>query len=63
MAYLQKLDYIYITGDLVGHAVWNTTIKLNAYIIQAITRKVQEYFPKTPLYQVLGNHEPSPINQ
>lgn len=59
----QKLDYIYITGDLVGHAVWNTTIKLNAYIIQAITRKVQEYFPKTPLYQVLGNHEPSPINQ
>jgi hypothetical protein len=47
----------------VGHAVWNTTIPLNADIIKAITRKVQEYFPNTPLYQVLGNHEPSPINQ
>jgi predicted MPP superfamily phosphohydrolase len=61
--YLQKVDYIYITGDLVGHAVWNTTISLNYGIIKAITRKVQNYFPGIPLYQVLGNHEPSPINQ
>jgi predicted MPP superfamily phosphohydrolase len=59
--FLQKIDYIYITGDIVDHAVWDSSVTTNIEVIKNITEQLQ-IFPNTPVYPVLGNHEPSPLN-
>lgn len=60
--FLQKVDYIYVTGDFVDHAVWATSIDGNKKIITDVTQELKTKFPDTPVYPILGNHEPSPLN-
>jgi len=54
--------YIIWTGDLVPHAVWTTTKEENVMINSRLLNLMKQYFPTTPLYATLGNHEASPVN-
>jgi hypothetical protein len=51
-----------VTGDYVDHAVWNTSIPGNSDVITKIMERLKADFPDTPVYPILGNHEPSPLN-
>jgi len=55
-------DYIIWTGDLVPHDVWSTEKAENLDIINRLMTLMRNYFPNTPLYPTLGNHESSPVN-
>lgn len=60
--FLQRIDYIYMTGDIIDHEVWNTSIQKNSDVITKVLQRMNEEFPDTPVYPILGNHEPSPLN-
>jgi hypothetical protein len=51
-----------MTGDIVDHAVWDTSIDRNSDVIKKVMKRLQVDFPGTPVYPILGNHEPSPLN-
>jgi len=51
-----------VTGDFVDHAVWATSIPGNTDVITKIMERLKADFPDTPVYPILGNHEPSPLN-
>nr|CAD7195605.1 unnamed protein product [Timema douglasi] len=57
-----NIDYVYMTGDIVDHAIWQTSPESNSKVIIQVTKLFQKVFPNTPVYFALGNHEPSPIN-
>ncbi|KAF7272237.1 hypothetical protein GWI33_014949 [Rhynchophorus ferrugineus] len=54
-------DYVYFTGDIISHRVWSTTEENNAKVITTLMNKFKNGF-KVPVYSILGNHEPSPLN-
>jgi len=60
--FFQRIDYIYMTGDIIDHGVWNTSIQKNSDIITKVLKQLNTEFPDTPVYPILGNHEPSPLN-
>jgi hypothetical protein len=60
--FLQNIDFIYITGDIVDRIVWDTSVATNIGILTNITNKLLTTFPNTVVYPVFGNHEPSPLN-
>jgi predicted MPP superfamily phosphohydrolase len=62
ISFLQKIDFIYMTGDIVDHAVWDTSIEKNSDVMEKVLEKLKADFPDTPIYPILGNHEPSPLN-
>jgi UDP-2,3-diacylglucosamine pyrophosphatase LpxH len=51
-----------MTGDIVDHALWNTSIQKNSDVITKVTHELRKIFPDTPVYPVLGNHDTSPVN-
>ena len=59
----QNLDYIYFTGDVIDHGVWETSNKGNKESIEKVYNKMHEMFKNIPVYPILGNHEPHPMNQ
>ena len=54
--------YIIWTGDLVPHDMWDTSKEENIMINDRLLNLMKQYFPNTPLYATLGNHEGSPAN-
>ncbi|XP_043197858.1 sphingomyelin phosphodiesterase-like isoform X2 [Amphibalanus amphitrite] len=56
------LDYIIWTGDLPPHDVWNQTRHENINIIRQSHQLLLKYFPQTPIFPALGNHEAAPVN-
>jgi sphingomyelin phosphodiesterase len=57
----QDFDYVYYTGDIIAHRVWETSIEKNT---DAIT-KLHTYFKDNfdvPVFPIFGNHEPHPLN-
>lgn len=56
------IDYIYWTGDIPPHDVWNQTKQNNLNIIRETTRLLSNTFPGIPIFPALGNHESSPVN-
>ncbi|KAH8271353.1 hypothetical protein KR018_007389 [Drosophila ironensis] len=57
-----KVQWIYHTGDVPPHNVWSTTKQGNLDMLTEIDDLMAEYFPGTPIYPCLGNHEPHPAN-
>ncbi|EDW39352.1 GL13458 [Drosophila persimilis] len=57
-----KIEWIYHTGDVPPHNVWSTTRQGNIDMLTEIDGLLTEYFPETPVYSCLGNHEPHPAN-
>ncbi|KAK2702980.1 hypothetical protein QYM36_018436 [Artemia franciscana] len=56
------IDFIVWTGDLPPHDVWETNETEHTNIIQDMTNLLVEFFPSTPVYGAIGNHESHPIN-
>lgn len=57
-----EFDYVYFTGDIIDHGVWETSKEGNIDSLDKIYRKISETFV-VPVYPILGNHEPHPLNQ
>ncbi|XP_038051985.1 sphingomyelin phosphodiesterase-like isoform X2 [Patiria miniata] len=57
-----KIDFVYLTGDLPAHDVWNQTREDQTSIINQTTAMFQTYLPGIPVYPAVGNHESSPVN-
>ena len=60
--YLQDIDLIYMTGDLVPHNVWSTDPEENVQIVRNCSNLIHRYFPNTRVIPVVGNHESHPVN-
>ncbi|KAK4329381.1 hypothetical protein Pmani_000264 [Petrolisthes manimaculis] len=56
------IDFIIWTGDIVPHNIWNTSREGNLLIIRDAVQMIQDYFPDTPVFPALGNHESHPVN-
>ncbi|XP_018403569.1 PREDICTED: sphingomyelin phosphodiesterase 1-like [Cyphomyrmex costatus] len=59
----KNISYVYFTGDIIDHGVWETTIKGNVESLNKSYFKIYETFRNIPVYPILGNHEPHPVNQ
>ncbi|KAK2580874.1 hypothetical protein KPH14_005946 [Odynerus spinipes] len=59
----QDVDYIYFTGDIIDHGVWETSRQANMESLYKSYTKIYEVFKGIPVYPILGNHEPHPLNQ
>lgn len=51
-----------MTGDLVDHGVWDTSISTNNATFVKIYNELKNTFGDVPVYPCLGNHEPHPLN-
>lgn len=58
----QDVDYIYWTGDVPAHNVWNQSREDQIFTIKQATKLLLKYFPNTKIFPALGNHEGSPVN-
>ncbi|XP_039266810.2 sphingomyelin phosphodiesterase-like [Styela clava] len=55
-------DYIIWTGDLPAHNDWSQSRDNQISVLYNLTSLLIKYFPKTPIYPSLGNHESFPVN-
>ncbi|XP_072757179.1 sphingomyelin phosphodiesterase-like [Anoplolepis gracilipes] len=58
----QNISYVYFTGDVVDHGIWETTLEGNIESINKTYSKIYETFRNIPVYPILGNHEAQPVN-
>ncbi|KAB7497963.1 Sphingomyelin phosphodiesterase [Armadillidium nasatum] len=56
------IDYIIWTGDLPPHDVWNQTKEGNSRVLRETVNQLITFFPNTPIFPALGNHESAPVN-
>ncbi|XP_011647307.1 sphingomyelin phosphodiesterase 1-like isoform X1 [Pogonomyrmex barbatus] len=59
----ENISYVYFTGDIIDHGVWETTIEGNVESLNKSYIQIRETFKNIPVYPILGNHEPHPLNQ
>ncbi|RUS86483.1 hypothetical protein EGW08_005733, partial [Elysia chlorotica] len=59
---LFQFDYIYWTGDLPAHDVWNQTRESQLQSLRHMVGLMLKYFPGKPVFPSLGNHESAPVN-
>lgn len=57
----QDFDFVYYTGDIVSHRVWETSYESNNDSIRKIYSSFKDNFD-VPVFPVFGNHEPHPLN-
>lgn len=58
----QNISYVYFTGDIVDHGVWETSFKGNIESINKTYSQIYETFRNIPVYPIMGNHEAHPVN-
>ena len=58
----EEFDFIYMTGDLPPHNIWNQTKLDQLNAISVLTGLFLKYFPDKVIYSTLGNHESAPSN-
>ncbi|CAF3614912.1 unnamed protein product [Rotaria sordida] len=61
-AELENIDFIYYTGDLPAHNVWNQSRTDQLYSINTINNMLATIFPNKTFYSAVGNHEAAPCN-
>ena len=61
-AQTENIDFIYYTGDLPAHNVWNQTREQQIYSINTINQLLLNTFPNKTFYSAVGNHEAAPCN-
>ncbi|CAF3066537.1 unnamed protein product [Rotaria socialis] len=59
---LEEVDFIYYTGDLPAHNVWNQSRADQLYSINTINSMLATVFPNKTFYSAVGNHEAAPCN-
>lgn len=57
----QDFDYVYYTGDIISHRVWQTTVENNTETIAKLYTFFKESYD-VPVFPIFGNHEPHPLN-
>ncbi|KAK6737109.1 hypothetical protein RB195_019668 [Necator americanus] len=57
-----EIDYIMLSGDFINHFDWSYTIDEHVSTLRNISSLVRLYFPTTPTYWAIGNHEGVPVN-
>ncbi|CAD5234383.1 unnamed protein product [Bursaphelenchus xylophilus] len=58
----KKIDYIMLTGDYMPHNDWVYNKDSHLYVISNLTQLINTYFPDTPVFWGVGNHEGVPVN-
>ncbi|CAJ0581697.1 unnamed protein product, partial [Mesorhabditis spiculigera] len=56
------VDYVLLSGDFVNHADWDYTVEEHLHVLHNLSSLIAKYFPDTPTYWALGNHEGVPVN-
>ncbi|XP_003402022.1 sphingomyelin phosphodiesterase 1 isoform X1 [Bombus terrestris] len=59
----QDIDFIYFTGDIIDHGVWETSKEGNVQSLVKIYEYIHDTFNDTIIYPIFGNHESNPLNQ
>ncbi|XP_050517642.1 sphingomyelin phosphodiesterase 1-like isoform X1 [Diabrotica virgifera virgifera] len=59
----KDLDLIYFTGGIRDHTLWKSSHYAMTEAIFLAFKSLKATFPDTPLFPVIGNHEPSTQNQ
>ncbi|CAK9822057.1 Sphingomyelin phosphodiesterase [Anthophora retusa] len=59
----QDIDFMYFTGDIIDHGVWETSKEGNTQSLVNVYDKIHDTFKNIVLYPIFGNHEPHPLNQ
>ncbi|CAF3487160.1 unnamed protein product [Rotaria socialis] len=59
---IEDFDFIYYTGDLPPHNVWNQSRDEQLYSIKTINQLLTQIFPNKTFYPAVGNHEAAPCN-
>lgn len=59
----KDIDYVIWTGDIPPHDVWNKTKQGQIHLIKQVSKLVNKYLGKIPIYPALGNHESAPANR
>lgn len=59
---VQDIEYVYMTGDIVPHTIYNSNIRDNMEVIQKASALIAKYYPNTKVVSMVGNHEPHPTN-
>ncbi|XP_031332158.1 sphingomyelin phosphodiesterase-like isoform X2 [Photinus pyralis] len=57
-----NFSWVYLTGDLIGHQIAATSPRINSDIIKKISQKLRDTLKNVPVYPILGNHEPNPVD-
>jgi len=58
----EQFDFIYMTGDIPPHNVWNQTKDDQINAVSVLTNLFLKYFPNKIIFPTLGNHEAAPCN-
>uniref|UniRef100_A0A915DCX4 Saposin B-type domain-containing protein n=1 Tax=Ditylenchus dipsaci TaxID=166011 RepID=A0A915DCX4_9BILA len=58
----EKIDYIMLTGDYMSHRDWTYTRQGHLEVIANLSATMTKYFPSTPVFYTLGNHEGVPVD-
>uniref|UniRef100_A0A7E4V9S7 Sphingomyelin phosphodiesterase n=1 Tax=Panagrellus redivivus TaxID=6233 RepID=A0A7E4V9S7_PANRE len=58
----EKLDYIILSGDYMSHKDWSYTRMDHLQVIANLSKLLENYFPDTPTFWAVGNHEGVPVN-
>jgi sphingomyelin phosphodiesterase len=56
----ENFDFVYWTGDLPPHNVWNQSRSDQLSALRVLTALFLKYFPNKVIYPSLGNHEAAP---
>ena len=56
----EQIDFVYFTGDIAPHDVWQQTEAKDREEISFTTRLLQRTFPEKKIYPCVGNHEAAP---
>ena len=54
---MEPIDFIYYTGDLPPHNVWNQSRDEQLFSLQTINDLLAKTFPTKTFYPAVGNHE------
>ncbi|XP_065887574.1 sphingomyelin phosphodiesterase-like [Dysidea avara] len=57
-----QFDWLYWTGDLPAHNVWNQTRSEQLEALNTVSRMMEFYLGDKKVYPTLGNHESAPVN-
>lgn len=58
-----QFDWIYMTGDLPAHNVWNQSRDDQLFVLEKMTELLKKYLPDKVVFPTLGNHESAPVNR
>ncbi|XP_012271398.1 sphingomyelin phosphodiesterase-like [Orussus abietinus] len=58
----KNITYIYFTGDIIDHGIWETTKAGNIESLTKSYAELYDTFGDIPVYPIFGNHEPQPAN-